>query len=332
MRSADDRAHHRVPASPFAVLLLVVGVLAIGGGPAGATEEEPARATLVADTTAFEPGSTFRLGVRFTIDEHWHIYWHSARDGGLPTTIAWQLPEGWTAGPITWPVPRRFVDPGDLVSYGYEHEVLLASTITVPEGYEGTDPVKLAADVSWLVCKVQCLIGEAKPTLALPRGEPAPSKEAPRFSASEKKAPRSPEAMGIVVDERFVRDGSSGTWTLSWTWPEGPIPARTEIRAFPFDPPGGRLDEGRVVTPGRRTVFTFQVSIDNDQFRPEALGAVLTWPVGQQEEAATDGKGAAKEPDGKKSVKSEPVRRALRVVHRPAETAGSSGGAAPGRR
>ena len=44
---------------------------------------------------------------------------------GLPTTLAWKLPPGVTAGPIQWPAPKA-LPAGPLVNYGYEGEVLPA--------------------------------------------------------------------------------------------------------------------------------------------------------------------------------------------------------------
>jgi DsbC/DsbD-like thiol-disulfide interchange protein len=265
------------------VALLLATLTPIGALVAGEPFEddpsenaEPARARLITDVTAFAAGSTFRLGVLFTIDEHWHLYWHSARDGGLNTTVEWLLPEGWRAGPISWPAPSRFVDPGSLVAYGYEKEVLLVSEITIPEDFSQDGAVTLGADLSWLVCEELCLIGEAKPTLALSRGAPRPSSEVKRFEAWRAKVPLSPSKAGISVDERF--DAENAKWRVALTWPEGSkAPTAKEIRAYPFDVPGSRLDEGRIETEGRRAVFTFQVRIDNDEFRAERLGVVIVW-------------------------------------------------------
>ena len=49
---------------------------------------------------------------------------------GIPTDIKWQLPAGWHAGEIQWPVPLKLLEPGDIQIYGYHDEVLLMQQIT----------------------------------------------------------------------------------------------------------------------------------------------------------------------------------------------------------
>ena len=52
-------------------------------------------------------------------------------DIGLPTSIQWTLPDGWSAAPHRYPTPARF-DVQSIISYGYDHEVLLISELAVP--------------------------------------------------------------------------------------------------------------------------------------------------------------------------------------------------------
>jgi thiol:disulfide interchange protein DsbD len=262
--------------------LLALLASAPGAGVAdepAAPPAEPARARLVADTNAFAPGSTFRLGVLFTIDPHWHIYWHSARDGGLGTEVIWKLPEGWRAGPVEWPAPSRFELPGPLVAYGYEKQVLLQSEITVPPEAPA-EPVSLGAELSWLVCKEVCVIGKGSPTLSLPAGAPTPSKEAPGFAASRAQVPLHPVRSGISLEESYEGRTGAGSWRIHLEFPEGVSPPDAKsMRAFPFDPPGGRLDEGRFEGEGRRRTIVFEVEVQSAEFRRERLGAVITWPA-----------------------------------------------------
>ncbi len=51
-------------------------ILLWGGSvsPAVTAEEARVQASLIADTSAIEPGSTFWLGVHFEIEDGWHIY------------------------------------------------------------------------------------------------------------------------------------------------------------------------------------------------------------------------------------------------------------------
>ena len=89
-------------------------------------------ASLLADTTALTPGKPFEVGLLLEMAPGWHTYWEYPGDAGLPTTIAWTLPEGFGAGPIQWPLPRRILEPGDIEVYAYKDKVLLITTILPP--------------------------------------------------------------------------------------------------------------------------------------------------------------------------------------------------------
>src|SRR5215470_1298799 len=105
---------------------------------------------LLAEKAAAVPGSVLTVAVRERIDPAWHTYWANPGDSGEPTSIAWTLPEGFSAGPILWPVPH-VIEVGPLAEYGFDGEVLLLTDIHVPQDAKGS--VTLAAKVSYLVCK-----------------------------------------------------------------------------------------------------------------------------------------------------------------------------------
>jgi DsbC/DsbD-like thiol-disulfide interchange protein len=81
---------------------------------------QPCHARLIASTASPVAGRPFYLGVLFTIDPNWHIYWKNAGDAGIPTRIRWKLPPGFSAGPIEFPTPRRFDLPGNIADFGYK--------------------------------------------------------------------------------------------------------------------------------------------------------------------------------------------------------------------
>ena len=62
----------------------------------------------------------------------WHTYWKFPGDAGIPTEMKWNLPPGWKAGPIQWPIPLKLNEPGDIQIYGYHDEVLLMLQLTPP--------------------------------------------------------------------------------------------------------------------------------------------------------------------------------------------------------
>jgi len=123
---------------------------------------------LMGSTTAIVPGRPFLLGVRFRIQSGWHIYWSYSGDAGKPTQVNWTLPAGFRIGPLQYPAPISFADPGDLVSFGYKDQVVLWSEVTPPGELRPGDRVRLVADASWLACKEQCILGARSLSMELP--------------------------------------------------------------------------------------------------------------------------------------------------------------------
>jgi thiol:disulfide interchange protein/DsbC/DsbD-like thiol-disulfide interchange protein len=123
---------------------------------------------LVADVHAIMPGSSFTVGVLMRMEKGWHTYWKNAGEAGLPTTVVWSLPKGVEAGDIHWPVPHRYIEEGDVLTYGYADETMLLVPMTVASGFSGTAPVVLKAKVEWLECESICVPGSADVVLTLP--------------------------------------------------------------------------------------------------------------------------------------------------------------------
>ncbi len=133
-------------------------------------------AQVIAENTWIRPGTPLMIAVHFRMDPGWHIYWKNPGDTGLPTTVSWELPKGFTAGDLTWPVPRKFISQG-VASYGYEGEVSLLARIVPPPDL-GPGDVIIRAHATWLACRIECTPGKADLSLSLPvkPGAPIPDK------------------------------------------------------------------------------------------------------------------------------------------------------------
>ncbi|MBA3543096.1 MAG: thioredoxin family protein [Chthoniobacterales bacterium] len=136
------------------------------------------QASLVADVATVVPGQAFTAGLLLKMVPGWHTYWEFPGDAGIPTEIKWQLPDGWKAGPIQWPIPLKLDEPGNIQIYGYHDEVLLLMLLTPPAKI-GAASVHLAAEASWLVCEKICIPGNGDMQLDLPVGaQSAPTNSA----------------------------------------------------------------------------------------------------------------------------------------------------------
>ncbi len=148
------------------------------------------QADLLANVTGVAPGKPFRAGVRLKIAPGWHTYWINSGDSGLPVSVEWNLPEGWKAGALEWPLPDKHLEPGDMLTYGYDNEVLLMAEITPPANLTPGQEAQLRAKVSWLVCERICVPGSAELDLKIPVVETPEPNETALFARYEAKLPK----------------------------------------------------------------------------------------------------------------------------------------------
>jgi len=160
------------------------------------------------------PGRVARVGVLFTLDPGWHVYWRNPGEAGLPTRLAFEL-EGAELGPVAWPAPAVFREPdAGLTSYGYADTVLLASNL-VRLGPPGAGR-QLRATADFLICNDQCIPGEVElvrdldQALAEANGAAAARTHA-LFEEFAARVPQSAAALGVDVGidgiERPARAG-----------------------------------------------------------------------------------------------------------------------------
>lgn len=124
---------------------------------------------LVADTDAIAPGEPFWVALEMVLAPQWHTYWENPGDSGMPTTLKWSLPEGFTAGPVHFPPPHR-VELAGLMNFAYEGKVYFPVPITPPKEL-GNKEYTLTLKANWLVCKDICVPEGGEYTLTLPVGE-----------------------------------------------------------------------------------------------------------------------------------------------------------------
>ncbi len=154
--------------------LAVIGLLLATALPAVAQNAGPnVQARLVAENSAVSPGSTVTVALVEDIRSGWHTYWVNPGDAGAPTEIKWTLPQGWRAGGIEWPTPKR-LPVGPLMDYGYEGKLWLLQTLSVPADAKVGETITLKAAADWLVCKDVCVPENATLTLPIKIGPATP--------------------------------------------------------------------------------------------------------------------------------------------------------------
>jgi thiol:disulfide interchange protein DsbD len=159
-------------------------------GPAAAAPKTHVRLLLSADSAP--AGKTIWAGLKMEMPASWHVYWRNGGDAGEPVRIKWTLPEGISAGPINWPLPRKEVDQaGDsaLVTYVYSDQVVLLTPIRLAAGLR-PGPVTLRAAVHWQECSDICVLAEADVQAGLTvADESKPSADAALIELWRKKVP-----------------------------------------------------------------------------------------------------------------------------------------------
>ncbi len=135
----------------IAAVALASAASAAGNWMPGADDggEPRVEARIVVHPSARD-GDRLRAGVQLRLDPGWHLYWKNPGDSGIATQVAWRDAD---ASALSWPAPHAFEEAGgELVTFGYADEVLLASWLTPALGAQ-----QLAADVSVLVCRASCI-------------------------------------------------------------------------------------------------------------------------------------------------------------------------------
>jgi DsbC/DsbD-like thiol-disulfide interchange protein len=124
-----------------------------------------------------KPRGKFLLAVRFDIEEGYRISWQNPGDVGKTTHVVFEVPEGFSVGPLEYPAPQRFELPGKLVSYGYEHQTAIFAEVSAPDRLPDGRAYRFDVKADWLACKRECASEELSAWFELPSSALAPEPE-----------------------------------------------------------------------------------------------------------------------------------------------------------
>ena len=207
---------------PSLLGILAAGLLsspaALAQFPGGASS----KAELVAEVSAIAPGSTFSVALSLRHPPGWHSYYLNSGGIEYAPSIEWMLPEGFTAGPIQWPVPD--VKDGEQgKSFIYSGNPVFLINLQAPATLTAGESVTLNASASWQICKETCLPEDKEFTLNLPVAatKQADAAHSALFSKARAALPKtspgvktSAEVAGDVILLRITGLGSrSGAFT-----------------------------------------------------------------------------------------------------------------------
>lgn len=102
------------------------------------------------------------LALNYFNHPHWHTYWKNPGDAGLPTKfeissndVAVEFEE------LEWPAPKRYIEPGDIMAFGYQDQYTFFLRISVKTWNELIGK-NIKVKSTWLVCKHICIPGQVE--------------------------------------------------------------------------------------------------------------------------------------------------------------------------
>ncbi len=248
----------------------------VDGSPADSDDEATqVEARLLADTSTVAAGGAFNVGILLQIRPDWHVYWKNPGSSGVATHVAFTLPDGFEAGPLRWPVPRKFTQPGDIVGYGYADSVMLLARITPPDEL-GRDKFTIKADVSWLACRDKCIPGKAELELTLPVAQKPRPADRELFTewAARLPVPAGEEkdvAKVAVSGPGLSQDKKAGRFEVNIQWRKPP----GKLEFFPAAGDALLISGIAADTEANVTVITAAVKLLNVKNSPASMEAVV---------------------------------------------------------
>jgi thiol:disulfide interchange protein DsbD len=216
----------------FRILLALLWLIVPAAAQFGALGGAPVRVktTLVAEHGVIAPGQPFTVWLRMDHEPEWHTFYRNPGLVGNPLTIKWELPAGFTAGPVQWPVPKLASQVGEAI-FAYEGVAYFPVVISPPADLRPGTSVSLVANAKWQVCQDLCLNEAASLRLDLPvAAEPVANAGAAEELATAR------AAMPITTDAWAVSATSNGgEIVINLTMKDGAIADPGEIFFFSAD-------------------------------------------------------------------------------------------------
>ncbi len=183
--------------------------------------------SLVSETKTIVPGQPFTVGLKMVHPEAVHSYWINPGTGS-PTQVKWELPAGFSAGPLLWAMPHHEASVIG-VNHQYEGAIVHLFDITPPKDLAAGVEVTLKAQADWQECDSKgCIQQKGTYTLALKSGA------APEIDAAVKAAfDETRAAQPVPVKEWQVAiEDKAPDFTLTLTPGEGASADPGEVYFF----------------------------------------------------------------------------------------------------
>ena len=151
--------------------------------------------SLVSERTAVVSDKTHWIGILLEPEPQWHTYWRNPGDSGEPPKVDWKTPNEVQVGELQWPIPQQ-IPVAHLINYGYEGATLLMAPLTIDPGFS-ENQLTIEAELSWLVCKEDCIPGWATLDITLSVADnQTQTADAETFAATREQLPEEEQISG----------------------------------------------------------------------------------------------------------------------------------------
>jgi DsbC/DsbD-like thiol-disulfide interchange protein len=217
-------------------------------------------AKLVADSFSPHKDSVISIGVLINLKDDWHIYWRNPGDSGLPTDIEFILPNEIVASEIKFPIPEIF-SSDEIVNYGYSHQVLLISKISIPKDFKQKE-ISISAKLSSLICKDLCKVFDTTLTLKISLLE--------NYSAEKSISNLFTKTRNLLpVKDHNIKISANNNLDLILLLVDKSFSSENEIKSFEFYPYQTGVFKNKVKHSNNDLEKYLELVLEPDQFRVE---------------------------------------------------------------
>ncbi len=213
------------------------------------------------------------LGLRFVMEEEWHIYWRSPDPTGYPIKLDWSGSENIQSSELYWPTPERFKVQG-IAAVGYSNQVVSPLIIKLKERGKIT---KVALKADYLVCSSsRCVPEDITLSLTLPESPALAIETSELIGQFLTRVPKVSSKGTLKIDPLFTLESSS---------PKGYVLSFKATKDTPFENLQAYLEsditfyqekpEIALSEDGLESVITFSV-FKNEQKKKRPKQAFLT--------------------------------------------------------
>lgn len=259
-----------------------------GGDPEPPADQEyRARPRLVTEHARLRVGQIEWIGVNFTMQDEWHIYWPGQNDSGFPAEFEFTLSVVGEVGEPVWPAPVRYFPTEGLLDHVYEKQVtilfplvLAESVATRENGDRSPQVVTISVVADWLVCKEECIPEGASLSLTVPvvSTESAAPQQAGSRGEGDLAGPDAP-LFEAARQRHPMAFSDSGAQT---EWQDGQLaisaPKATKMAFYPAD---DSLQVVDLIKAGERNGKTLALNFkDGDEPSRPVRGILEIWGPG----------------------------------------------------